>query len=144
MEILSLSFCVLRGTTLERIHGNAVFYVSDSILQAAKQSSSVSISVSSSVCLKGHKTLSYTVSSFFQENIEVKVAQSCLTLVTPYSSWNPGQNTGVGSLSLLQGIYHPGIKPRSPTLQADSLPAEPQGKPTNTRVGSYPFSRGSS
>ena len=31
---------------------------------------------------------------------------------------------------------HPGIEPRSPTLQADSLPAEPQGKPKNTGVGS--------
>ena len=30
----------------------------------------------------------------------------------------------------------PGIEPRSPTLQADSLPAEPQGKPKNTGVGS--------
>ena len=40
-----------------------------------------------------------------------------------YSPWNsPGENTGVGSLSLLQGI-----KPRSSALQADSLPAEPQG-----------------
>ena len=29
-----------------------------------------------------------------------------------------------------------GIKPRSPALQADSLPAEPQGKPMNTGVGS--------
>ena len=29
-----------------------------------------------------------------------------------------------------------GIKPRSPTLRADSLPAEPQGKPKNTGVGS--------
>ena len=29
-----------------------------------------------------------------------------------------------------------GIEPRSPTLQADSLPAEPQGKPKNTEVGS--------
>ena len=29
-----------------------------------------------------------------------------------------------------------GIKPRSPTLQADSLPAEPRGKPKNTGVGS--------
>ena len=29
-----------------------------------------------------------------------------------------------------------GIKPRSPALQADSLPAEPQGKPKNTGVGS--------
>ena len=28
------------------------------------------------------------------------------------------------------------IKPRSPTLQVDFLPAEPQGKPENTRVGS--------
>ena len=32
----------------------------------------------------------------------------------------------------------PGIEPRSPALQADSLPAEPQGKPKNTRVGSLP------
>ena len=30
----------------------------------------------------------------------------------------------------------PGIKPRSPALQADSLPAEPPGKPKNTEVGS--------
>ena len=29
-----------------------------------------------------------------------------------------------------------GIEPRSPSLQADSLPAEPQGKPKNTGVGS--------
>ena len=26
-------------------------------------------------------------------------------------------------------LLNPGIKPRSPTLQADSLPAEPQGSP---------------
>ena len=49
-----------------------------------------------------------------------------------YSPWNsPGQNTGVGNLSLFQGI-----KPGSPTLQVDSLPAEPQGKPKNTGVDS--------
>ena len=29
-----------------------------------------------------------------------------------------------------------GVKPRSPTLQKDSLPAESQGKPKNTGVGS--------
>ena len=47
------------------------------------------------------------------------------------SLWNsPGQDTGVGSLSLIQGIFSiPGIEPRSPSVQADSLPAEPQGKP---------------
>ena len=33
-------------------------------------------------------------------------------------------------------LPNPGIKPRSPTLQTDSLPAEPQGKPKNTGVGS--------
>ena len=39
---------------------------------------------------------------------KVKVAQSCPTLrpYGLYSPWNsPGQNTGVGSLSLLQGIF---------------------------------------
>ena len=60
-----------------------------------------------------------------------------------YSPWNsPGQNTGVGSLSLLQGISqpryqtqgsagdlpNPETEPRFPALQADSLPAEPEGK----------------
>ena len=33
-------------------------------------------------------------------------------------------------------LPNPGIKPRSPTLQADSLPAEPHEKPKNTGVGS--------
>ena len=35
-----------------------------------------------------------------------------------------GQNTGVGS-----DLPNPGIEPRSPTLQVDSLSTEPQGKP---------------
>ena len=60
-----------------------------------------------------------------------------------YSPWDsPGKNTGVGTCSLLQGIFpnlgpHTAclctaetIKSRSLTLQVDSLPAEPQGKPT--------------
>ena len=33
-------------------------------------------------------------------------------------------------------LPNPGIEPRSPTLQADSLPAETQGKPMNTGEGS--------
>ena len=33
-------------------------------------------------------------------------------------------------------LPNPGIESRSPTLQADSLPVEPQGKPKNTGVGS--------
>ena len=34
------------------------------------------------------------------------------------------------------GLPNPGIEPRSPALQADSWPAEPQGKPKNIGVGS--------
>ena len=44
-------------------------------------------------------------------------------------------------------LPNPGIKTRSPTLQADSLPSEPPEKPKNTGVdrlsllqGGYPFS----
>ena len=40
---------------------------------------------------------------------------------------SPSKNTGVGSHSLLQGI-----KPKSPALQADSLPSELPGKPNAT------------
>ena len=39
----------------------------------------------------------------------------------------------------LGDLPNPGIKPRSPTLQADSIPIEPQGKPKNTGVGSLSF-----
>ena len=35
-----------------------------------------------------------------------------------------------------RGSSNPGIEPRSPTVQAGSLPAESQGKPKNTGVGS--------
>ena len=38
-------------------------------------------------------------------------------------------------------LPNPGIESRSPTLQADSLPAEPQGKPKNTQVGSLYLSQ---
>jgi len=32
-------------------------------------------------------------------------------------------------------LPNPGIKPRSPTLQVDSVPSEPPGKPKNTGMG---------
>ena len=56
----------------------------------------------------------------------------------PYSPWNsPVEfHYGVGSLSILRGFSNPGIEATSPTLQADSLPVEPPGKPKNTGVGS--------
>ena len=37
----------------------------------------------------------------------------------------------------------PGIKPRHPSLQVDSLPAKPPGKPKNTGIGSLSFLQGS-
>ena len=39
-------------------------------------------------------------------------------------------------------LPNPGIKPRSPTLQADILPAEPPGKPKNSGVGSLSLLQG--
>ena len=41
-----------------------------------------------------------------------------------------------------RGSSLPGTEPRSPALQADSLPAEPPGKPKNTGVGSLPLFQG--
>ena len=45
--------------------------------------------------------------AFYIIIVHVKVSQSCPTLCDPMDCpWNsPGQNTGVGSLSLLQGIF---------------------------------------
>ena len=43
---------------------------------------------------------------------------------------SPVKNTGMGCHNLLQGnLPNPGTEPRSPALQADSLPSEPPGKP---------------
>ena len=55
----------------------------------------------------------------------------------PYSPWNsPGQIT----FPSLGDLPNPGIEPRSSTLQVDSLPAEPWGKPIPTipLMGLYP------
>ena len=57
-------------------------------------------------------------------------------LLCPWSS--PGKNTRVGCHSLLQGIFpDPGIKPRSPALQADSLAAELPGPPRASCYNHY-------
>ena len=49
------------------------------------------------------------------------------------------QHTGVGCHFLLQGIFsHSGIELGSPSLQADSPPIEPLGKPTVPGTGSNP------
>ena len=80
------------------------------------------------------------------------VAQSCPALCDPMDRRppgssvhgdSPGKNTGVGCHALLQGnLPNPGIKPRFPTLQVDSLLSESPGKPMNTGVDSLSFLQG--
>ena len=86
----------------------------------------------------------------------MKVAQSPPTLCNPrlwparlLCPWNsPGQNTGVGSCSFLQGFSspgdfpNPGIESRSSALLGGSLLSEPPGKPKNTGVGSLTLLQG--
>ena len=57
---------------------------------------------------------------------------------TLYNPWNsPGQNTGVGSCSLLQGIFPiQGSNPGIPHCRQILYQLEPPGKPKNTGVGS--------
>ena len=78
--------------------------------------------------------------------MNVKVTSDSLWPHRLYSPWSPpGQNTGVGSLSLLQGIFlTQGSNPGLPVLQADSLPGEPQGTPRILEWVAYPFSSRSS
>ena len=71
---------------------------------------------------------------------KVKVAQSCRTLCDPkdYTVHEILQATILEWVAFTSpgGFPNPGIDPRSPALWTDSLPAEPQGKPKNTGVGS--------
>ena len=77
--------------------------------------------------------------------VVVKVAQSCLTLLRPrglYSPWNsPGQNTGVGSLSLLQGIFPTQeSNPGPPRCRRILYQLSHKGSPRTLEWVAYPFS----
>ena len=63
-----------------------------------------------------------------------------------YSPWNsPGQNTGVGSLSLLQGIFPTqGSNPALPHCRWLLYHLSHKGSPGILEWIAYPFSRGSS
>ena len=55
-----------------------------------------------------------------------------------YSPWNsPGQNTGWLAIPFSRGSSQPRIKLRSPALQEDSLPAEPQGCPKSYTIRQF-------
>ena len=84
----------------------------------------------------------------FKRAFWVKVAQSCPTLCNPmeYSPWNsPDQNTGVGSLSLLQGIFlTQGSNPGIPHCRQILYQLNHKGHPRILEWVAYPFSSGSS
>ena len=67
--------------------------------------------------------------------MKVKVAQSWLTL-------QPGGLILQWSSPSPEDLPNPGIEPRSPTLQANSLLAELQGKPSYTAKGNWSMSHG--
>ena len=79
------------------------------------------------------------------------VPQPFLTLCDPMDYSSPGSSVhGILQARILEwvampssrGSPQPRIKPRSATLQADSLPSEPPGKPKNTGVGSLSLLQG--
>ena len=83
-----------------------------------------------------------------ESEVTVKLTQSCPTLCDPmglYSLWDsPGQNTGVGSLSLLQGIFptqesNPGL----PHCRRILNQLSHKESPKVLKWVAYPFSSGS-
>ena len=84
--------------------------------------------------------------------VKVKVAQSCLTLCNPmgcmsmeHSGLETGQNTGVDSLSLLQGIFPTqGSNPGFPHCRQILYQLSHKGSPRILESVAYPFSRWSS
>ena len=78
-------------------------------------------------------------------------AQSCQTICDPMDCSPPGSSVhGILQARILEWVAmpssrdlpNPGVKPRSPTLQADSLPSEPPGKSKNSGVGSLSLLQG--
>ena len=69
----------------------------------------------------------------------MKVAQWCPTLCHPtdYTVYGilQARILELVAFPFPRDLPNPGMEPRSPTLQVDSLPAEPQGKPKHTGMG---------
>ena len=84
----------------------------------------------------------------FVLKVKVKISQSCLTRCDPMdcSAGNsPDQKTGVGSLSLLQGIYPTqGSNPGLPHCRQILYQLSHKGSLRILEWVAYPFSRGSS
>ena len=78
----------------------------------------------------------------FISKVKVKVTQSYLTICDPMDC----TVHGILQARILEWVAFPfsrgSSQPRSPALQADSLSAEPPGKPKNTGVGSLSLLQG--
>ena len=77
------------------------------------------------------------------QKMKVKVAQSCPTLCDPMDCIVHGilQARTLEPFPSPRDLPNPGIE-LSPALQADSLPAELQGKPKNTAMGKLSLLQG--
>ena len=84
-------------------------------------------------------------------SVKVKVAQSCPTLCDPMNiacqvpmsmGFSRQEHWSGLPCSPTEDLPIPGIKPKSLTLQADSLPSKPPGKPKNTGVGNLSLLQG--
>ena len=82
------------------------------------------------------KVLWFT-NGFMKVKVKVKVGQSCRTL----QPWNsPGQNTGVGGLSLLQEIFPTqGLNPGLPHCRQILYQLSYLGSPRMLEWEAYPF-----
>ena len=79
-------------------------------------------------------------SDFVSESESRLVVSDSLPPHGLYSLWNfPGQNTGMGSHSLLRGSSQPRDWTQVSALQVNSLPSEPQGSPRILDWEGYPF-----
>ena len=75
--------------------------------------------------------------------MKVLVAQSCPTFLWPMDCSWPGLSVheilqarilAWAAIPFSRNLPDPGIEPRSPALQVNSLPSEPPRKPKNTGV----------
>ena len=94
-------------------------------------------------------TLSSQILSLLKSSLEIEnnsVVSSSLQPHGLYSPWNsPGKNTGVGSCSLLQGIFlSQGLNPGLPHCRQILYQLSHQGSPRLLEWVAYPFFSGSS
>ena len=126
------------------LFGHILWFLLNKCLGVKWLDNTVSVCLTSSLrslCKIGIYFLHVFLSNFIYSDMKKgKVVQSCPTLCDPVDC----RVHGILQARILEqvafpfsrGLPNPGIEPRSSALQVDSLPAEPQGKPKYTGVGS--------